>query len=850
MGNLLDGLDQNVYNAAKALKDRHFYEEALTLLKKIEPTLEIGTKLHTKLIRLRAECHYQNRELPANVRFSKALSILGTLDPEEGETKRLKGAIYKRKYQYGKNLEDLYRAISYYETAAQDVVEDEGYGAVNAVYLYYALIAHLDHSIDSEMQRTYASKIEQIVTNAINHLETTYPTPESRRVKELEWISPTLAELYLSRYDYEKCNAYLRESMFIENGKELIEELLRIRPDLVADIRDEVDKAAKIDFGMSRKRFTTVEQLIKLYDLLPNHRAQNNDNNLHAIFRGMPEEAEIYNIIHSVRIGKVGLALSGGGFRASLFHIGVLYRLAELDILRHVQVISSVSGGSIVAMHYYLKLKHLMEHNDNFRLGKEAFIELVRELETEFIEGIQTNIRMQAFVDNEGDLTETLGCLYEKQLFARTGDVPDSMNGLYIRPMMNGENKESFKPHFNNFELKNKVPVLIINATSLNNGHNWRFTASGMGEVPHMYDMTVDKNKIYEYTRYEDFQTKFQKISIGKAVAASSAVPGLFDPISMGKPYGNGDTIRLSDGGVYDNQGIAGLVSEECDIMITSDASKQLSEQDDPSDFRFDVVERIQDVLMNKTRDSEFKIAKELYRSNRLKGLSILHLKDCFPVDRIEPSSSKSKKGENAETPCKQIDFFKTLDKEVQEKLASIRTDLDAFHDLEAQALIQSGYEITAHWFDTYGQQEEWKYFDRDAKKEIYFVKLDERIKKDRDEALRILDISSKILFKYLRIVQWDTFNKMFSIGLLGIFLLYWLWMLLKLLIEQVPQLALDGFILWCIFFIMFSLFQSRLFFKQRLKTYFNKILYALLRPISIIYLKIFNQKYLEKGKL
>ena len=42
--------------------------------------------------------------------------------------------------------------------------------------------------------------------------------------------------------------------------------------------------------------------------------------------------------------GKVGLALSGGGFRASLFHIGVLARLAECNVLRRVEVLSCVSG--------------------------------------------------------------------------------------------------------------------------------------------------------------------------------------------------------------------------------------------------------------------------------------------------------------------------------------------------------------------------------------------------------------------------------------------------------------------------------------------------------------------------
>ena len=44
----------------------------------------------------------------------------------------------------------------------------------------------------------------------------------------------------------------------------------------------------------------------------------------------------------------VGLALSGGGFRVTLFHLGALWRLSELGILSQVSRISSVSGGSIL----------------------------------------------------------------------------------------------------------------------------------------------------------------------------------------------------------------------------------------------------------------------------------------------------------------------------------------------------------------------------------------------------------------------------------------------------------------------------------------------------------------------
>ena len=45
----------------------------------------------------------------------------------------------------------------------------------------------------------------------------------------------------------------------------------------------------------------------------------------------------------------VALCLSGGGYRAMVFHLGVLWRLNELGYLARLDRISSVSGGSITA---------------------------------------------------------------------------------------------------------------------------------------------------------------------------------------------------------------------------------------------------------------------------------------------------------------------------------------------------------------------------------------------------------------------------------------------------------------------------------------------------------------------
>lgn len=69
---------------------------------------------------------------------------------------------------------------------------------------------------------------------------------------------------------------------------------------------------------------------------------------------------------------KIGLALSGGGYRAAAFHIGTLRALHKLNVLDKVDVISSVSGGSITAAYYVLnkdkgliRLRNPLRRNSN-----------------------------------------------------------------------------------------------------------------------------------------------------------------------------------------------------------------------------------------------------------------------------------------------------------------------------------------------------------------------------------------------------------------------------------------------------------------------------------------------------
>ena len=61
------------------------------------------------------------------------------------------------------------------------------------------------------------------------------------------------------------------------------------------------------------------------------------------------ESVDVFELGDTQPTGGVGLCLSGGGYRAMLFHLGALRRLNEAGKLATLTRVSSVSGGSITA---------------------------------------------------------------------------------------------------------------------------------------------------------------------------------------------------------------------------------------------------------------------------------------------------------------------------------------------------------------------------------------------------------------------------------------------------------------------------------------------------------------------
>lgn len=415
---------------------------------------------------------------------------------------------------------------------------------------------------------------------------------------------------------------------------------------------------------------------------------------------------------------KLGLCLSGGGFRASFYHVGVLAKMAELGILKHVEVISTVSGGSIVGAAYYLLLKELLESkpdigdNNEPGLQDSDYVEIVEKLEHHFLAAVQKNLRMRTFYSPWKNLkmllpsysrSDTIGELYDKYIYSSlidVGDRPIGMRDLIIKPK--GVPADKFHPRdkvFGNQSRTHKVPVLVLNATSLNSGHNWCFTASWMGEMPprNNFFRDMDKKDRYRRVYYTEIESRKEKdFKLGKAVAASAGVPVLFPPLAISNLYLN-RRVELVDGGVFDNQGIAGVLcpglDQLCSDFIVSDASGQSDATDNPKTDFLNVLMNTNSILTSRVREEMVNSTKESYPEH----VAYIHLTRGLFAKNIEFNNKPSK---DEPSPKMKADIVSCkeefdVDEDMQWAMSKIRTDLDSFTDIEAGCLQADGYQMS-----------------------------------------------------------------------------------------------------------------------------------------------------------
>jgi NTE family protein len=233
----------------------------------------------------------------------------------------------------------------------------------------------------------------------------------------------------------------------------------------------------------------------------------------------------------------VALCLSGGGYRAMLFHVGAIWRLNELRYLTKLDRVSSVSGGSITAGVLGLNWRKLQFDGDGFAGNlDEQFVQPLRKLASKTIDkdAVFRGILLP------GTIAERIAGAYRKHVFGKAGlqDLPD-------------------KPRF------------VFNATNIQTGSLWRFSK------PYMAD-------------YQVGMVRNPKVDLAVAVAASSAFPPIlspvelhldpadFDPAERGPrhepPYTT--DVVLADGGVYDNLGLETAWKRYTTILVSDGGGK------------------------------------------------------------------------------------------------------------------------------------------------------------------------------------------------------------------------------------------------------------------------------------
>jgi NTE family protein len=231
----------------------------------------------------------------------------------------------------------------------------------------------------------------------------------------------------------------------------------------------------------------------------------------------------------------IGIAVSGGGYRAMLFHLGAFLRLYELGLLQRASRISSVSGGSITSAKVALEWHRLKTRQDFF----DHVVHPIRRVAS-------TTIDLPAIAAGlvlPGRVADYVVLAYRSLLFgeATLQDLPGR-------------------------------PEFVINATNIETGTLWRFSRAAMAD-------------------YKVGEILHPTLQLAKVVAASSAFPPFLSPYILrvgpkdftrvtAKDRALLSNISLADGGVYDNLGLETVWKAYRNVLV-SDAGAAL--QTDPS---------------------------------------------------------------------------------------------------------------------------------------------------------------------------------------------------------------------------------------------------------------------------
>lgn len=328
----------------------------------------------------------------------------------------------------------------------------------------------------------------------------------------------------------------------------------------------------------------------------------------------------------------LALCLSGGGYRAMLFHLGVLQYFNDAALLGKLDRISSVSGGSITAGVLGMQWNSL-----TFDAGGRA---------TNFDRLVTANVRKMAAT------TVDVGAVILGALLP--GTIGDRVIKRY-REILFGDKTLQDLPG---------RPRFVINATNVQTGSLFRFSKAYIAD--------------WQIGRFPNPDRL-----LAEAVAASSAFPPILSPARLSfKPTdfsldaGACNTpkftsnVLLTDGGVYDNMGIE-TAWKRCKTIFVSDAGAKMQAEADSKTDTLRHSLRVSSVIDNQVRSLRRRQVVDALVKGERKGAFWAMSSDPakFPAPSALP------------VPLNHA-----------QELASVSTRLSALNDEMQERLINFGY--------------------------------------------------------------------------------------------------------------------------------------------------------------
>lgn len=255
---------------------------------------------------------------------------------------------------------------------------------------------------------------------------------------------------------------------------------------------------------------------------------------------------------------KIGICLSGGGYRATSYSLGVLSYLNRSTfngqpLIQNVKAISTVSGGTIAGMAYALSTTQ----------GKS--------FETFFNEVL-------TWMQKTDLIKESFDLLKEPDTWKYSHKNKNLINAfaeLYDRHLTKG----ATFAEFDKLKEHSHLEMVCFNATEFSNGTAFRFQKS----------MAVSGLVFGNKGELRLNKAIHNHICLSDVIAASSCFPGGFEPLEMPKDFFAPDSepgqafyatktpFAVMDGGIVDNQGLSSLLNygkdKGFDLFIATDVS-------------------------------------------------------------------------------------------------------------------------------------------------------------------------------------------------------------------------------------------------------------------------------------